>query len=52
MPYYRFATSPGLVKKPAISVNKANGTFLGFENYCLLTLMIQKAQRLSIDFER
>ena len=33
-PYYRFATSRGLVKKPTIFVNKANGTFLGFEVYC------------------
>ena len=33
-PYYRFATSHGLVKKPAIFVDKAKGTFLGFQNYC------------------
>jgi hypothetical protein len=33
-PYYRFATSRGLVKKPAIFVNKTEGRFLSFENYC------------------
>ena len=33
-PYYRFAISRGLVKKPTIFVNKAEGRFLGFEGYC------------------
>ena len=33
-PYYRFATSRGLVKKPTIFVDKEEGRFLGFENYC------------------
>jgi hypothetical protein len=33
-PYYRFATSRGLVKKPTIFVNKSERRFLGFESYC------------------
>ena len=33
-PYYRFATSHGLVKEPTIFVDNVNGQFLGFEEYC------------------
>lgn len=33
-PYYRFAISRALLKKPTIFVNKAEGRFLGFESYC------------------
>ena len=33
-PYYRFATSHGLVKEPTIFVDNAKGRFLGFEEYC------------------
>lgn len=33
-PYYRFATARGLVQQPTIFVDKSEGRFLGFENYC------------------